>query len=195
MQQLEASSSFTFDILWQKKARVGNPFYSSRLPLELPLWKRASQTALMVVIAACLLEVLPVVLKGHYFLFPWEFTYLGLFISSPVPPEAVNDNNCQTLFCVFLCASSFAWSCAILQQPFEVVPILKMRRLMHEGFCPLVELRHEPKHLKLNAQAVYKWAKLSGPLYTLSHSFGFCWLSLWFIHGRTRLAKNEVHER
>lgn len=59
----------------------------------------------------------------------------------------------------------FAFSCVpaalhglvpFLQQPFEVVPILKMRRLMHEGFCPLVELRHEPKHLKLNAQAVYK---------------------------------------
>lgn len=45
---------------------------------------------------------------------------------------------------------------SLLQQPFEVVPILKMRRLMHAGFCPLVELRREPKHLKLNAQAVYK---------------------------------------
>lgn len=39
---------------------------------------------------------------------------------------------------------------------------------MHAGFCPLVELRREPKHLKLNAQAVYKWAKLPDPLYSQS---------------------------
>lgn len=45
---------------------------------------------------------------------------------------------------------------SFLQKPLEVVPILKMKRLMHEGFCPLVELRREPKHLNLNAQAFYK---------------------------------------
>lgn len=119
MQQLEASSSFTLTSLWQKESKGWEPFLFIQASTRAPSLKAASQTALMVVIATCLpggftscFERLAIFcsLKNS--------PYLGLFISSPVPTESVNNNNCQTLFWVFLCASNFAWSCVTLTATF-----------------------------------------------------------------------------
>lgn len=119
----------------KKKARVGNPFYSSGLPPELPA---ASQTALLVVIATCLpggftscFERLAIFccLKNS--------PYLGLFIASPVPTESVNNNNCQTLFWVFLCASSFAWFRVIFTTTFRSSAHFKDEETDAWGFLSL----------------------------------------------------------
>ena len=138
MQQLEASSSFTLTSLWQKEGKGWEPFLFIWASTRAPSLKAASQTALLVVIATCLpggftscFERLAIFcsLKNS--------PYLGLFIASPVPTESVNNNNCQTLFWIFLCASSFAWFHVIFTKTFRSSAHFKDEETDAWGFLSL----------------------------------------------------------